>query len=106
MVTDKELLVQALETYVTKTVGTLFGITSLPAQALMRYGVRNVADKYGFLLDMFTASDGTINVPLMIDAVKSEVKSRGGVKIWNIKLTESDFEEMLTIYNELRSNNV
>lgn len=106
MVSDRELLVQALEAYVTKTVGTLFGITSLPAQALMRYGVRNMADKYGFLLEMFTSSDGTINVPLMVDAVKSEVKARGGLKIWNIKLTESDFEEMLVIYNELRSNNV
>lgn len=106
MVSDRELLVQALEAYVTKTVGSLFGITSLPAQALMRYGVRNMADKYGFLLEMFTSSDGTINVPLMVDAVKSEVKARGGLKIWNIKLTESDFEEMLVIYNELRSNNV
>ena len=68
MVSDRELLIQSLEKYVTKTVGSLFGITSLPAQALMRYGVRNMADKYGFILDMFTTSEGSINVPLMIDA--------------------------------------
>lgn len=105
MVSDRELLIQALETYVTKTVGSLFGFTSLPAQALMRYGVRNMADKYGFLLDMFTSSDGSINVPLMIDAVKSEIKARGGLKIWNVKITESDFEEILNTYCELQRNN-
>jgi hypothetical protein len=105
MVSDRELLIQALETYVTKTVGSLFGFTSLPAQALMRYGVRTMADKYGFLLDMFTSSDGSIIVPLMIDAAKSEIKSRGGLKIWNVKITESDFEEILNTYCELQRNN-
>ena len=105
MVSDRELLIQSLESYVTKTVGSLFGISSLPAQALMRYGVRNMADKYSFLLDMFTTSEGSINVPLMIDAVKSEIKARGGIKIWNIKITETDFEEILNTYCELKRNN-
>jgi hypothetical protein len=105
MVSDRELLVQSLENYITKTVGSLFGITSLPAQALMRYGVRNMADKYSFILDMFTTSEGTMNVPLMIDAVKSEIKARGGLKIMNIKITESDFEEILNTYCELQKNN-
>ena len=105
MVSDRELLIQSLEKYVTKTVGSLFGITSLPAQALMRYGVRNMADKYGFILDMFTTKDGTINVPLVIDAVKSEIKARGGLSFWNIKITESDFEEILNTYCELQKNN-
>ena len=105
MVSDRELLIQALESYVTKTVGSLFGITSLPAQALMRYGVRNMADKYGFILEMFTTSEGSLNVPLMIDAVKSEIKARGGLKIWNIKITENDFEEILNTYCELQRRN-
>lgn len=106
MVSDRELLIQALESYITKTVGSLFGITSLPAQALMRYGVRNMADKYGFILEMFTNSEGSLNVPLMIDAIKSEIKTRGGLKIWNVKIAEGDFEEILNIYSELQRNNV
>lgn len=105
MISDKELLTQSLEKYVTKTVDSLFGISSLPAQTLLRYGVRNIIDKYGAILDVFTTKDGIINVPLMIDAIKSEVKARGGLQFWNIKFTDRDFEEILTIYNELKDKN-
>ena len=105
MISDKELLTQSLEKYVTKTVDSLFGISSLPAQTLLRYGVRNLMDKYGAILDVFTTKDGIINVPLMIDAVKSEVKARGGLQFWNIKFTDRDFEEILTIYNDLKDKN-
>ena len=53
MVSDKELLVQAIEKYVTGTASSLFGISSMPAQALIRYAVRNAAEKYGKVLDLF-----------------------------------------------------
>ena len=106
MVSDKELLTQSFEMYVTKTVGKLFGISSLPAQTLLKYGVRNVMDKYGFILEVFTTKDGEINVPLLFDAIKSEVKNRGGFKIWNVKFTDREFEEILNIYCELQKNNV
>lgn len=105
MISDKELLTQSLEKYVTKTVDSLFGISSLPAQTLLRYGVRNIMDKYGAILDVFTTKEGIINVPLMIDAIKSEVKARGGLQFWNVKFTDRDFEEILTIYNELKDKN-
>ena len=105
MISDKELLTQSLEKYVTKTVDSLFGISSLPAQTLLRYGVRNLVDKYGAILDIFTTKDGTINVPLVIDAVKSEIRARGGISFWNIKFTDGDFEEILTIYNDLKEKN-
>ena len=105
MISDKELLTQSLEKYVKKTVDSLFGISSLPAQTLLRYGVRNVIDKYGALLDIFTTKDGIINVPLVIDALKSEVRARGGIQFWNIRLTDRDFEEILLIYNDLKEKN-
>lgn len=105
MISDKELLTQSLEKYVTKTVDSLFGISSLPAQTLLRYGVRNLMDKYSAVLDIFTTKEGTINLPLVIDAVKSEVRARGGLQIWNIKFTDRDFEEILVIYNELKEKN-
>lgn len=105
MISDKELLTQSLEKYVTKTVDSLFGISSLPAQTLLRYGVRNVMDKYGAILDIFITKDGTLNVPLVIDAVKSEIRARGGLQFWNIKFTDRDFEEILVIYNELKEKN-
>ena len=105
MISDKELLTQSLEKYVTKTVDSLFGISSIPAQTLLRYGVRNLMDKYGGILDIFTTKDGTINLPLVIDALKSEIRARGGFQIWNIRFTERDFEEILHIYNDLKENN-
>ena len=105
MISDKELLTQSLEKYVTKTVDSLFGISSLPAQTLLRYGVRNVMEKYSTVLDIFTTKEGTINVPLVIDAFKSEIKARGGIQIWNIKFTDRDFDEILEIYNDLKERN-
>jgi hypothetical protein len=105
MITDKELLTQSLEKYVTKTIDSLFGISSLPAQTLLRYGVRNMVDKYGAILDIFTTKDGIINVPLVIDALKSEVRARGGIQFWNIKFTDRDLEEILNIYNDLKDKN-
>lgn len=105
MISDKELLTQSLEKYVTKTVESLFGFSSLPAQTLLRYGVRNIVDKYETLLDIFTTKDGTINVPLVIEALKSEVRARGGIQVWNIRITDRDFEEILLIYNDLKEKN-
>lgn len=105
MLSDKEILIQSLEKFVTKTVDSLFGISSLPAQTLLRFGVRNLIDKYGNLLDIFTTKEGTINLPLVIDAIKSEVRARGGLQLWNIKITDRDFEEILSLYNELKEKN-
>ena len=105
MISDKELLTQSLEKYITKTVDSLFGISSLPAQTLLRYGVRNVIDKYSMVLDIFTTKEGTINIPLVIDALRSEVKARGGLQFWNIKFTDRDVDEILAIYNDLKEKN-
>ena len=105
MVSDKEILIQSLESYVLKTVASLFGLESLATQTLLRYGVRTLANKYGFLLDLFEDTTGSLNVPLLVDAAKSEIKARGGVKFWKIKFTEKDVEEIYTIYNKLTENN-
>lgn len=42
--------------------------------------IENARHKYGFILEVFTTKDGEINVPLLFDAIKSEVKNRGGFK--------------------------
>ena len=105
MVSDKELLIQSLESYVVKTVASLFGLESLATQTFLRYGVRVMADKYGFLLDLFTDKNGSLNIPLLMDAAKSEIKARGGVKMWNIKFTDRDIEEIYDLYRKLEENN-
>ena len=87
MVSDKELLVQAIEKYVTGTASSLFGISSMPAQALIRYAVRNAAEKYGKVLDLFVDKDGKINTDLMFDAVHAELKARNGFTFMNIRFS-------------------
>lgn len=105
MVSTRELLIQAVETYATNTVDKLFGISSLPAQALIKYGVRNTVDKYGAVLDLFTNKEGSLNVPMIFDALLGELKSRGGFSIMNIKFNEHDVQEISDIYKELLKNN-
>lgn len=106
MVSDKELLVQSLESYALRTVSHLFGLESMATQTLIRYAIRVLEDKYGFLLDIFTDKSGSLNIPLLIDAAKSEIKARGGVNFWGIKFTERDIEEINDIYLNLSKNNV
>lgn len=105
MVSDKELFIQSLESYVTKTVASLFGFESIATQAFLRYGVRVMAEKYGFLFDLFTDKTGSLNIPLLADAAKSEIKARGGVEFWNIRFTDKDIEEIYEIYKKLAKNN-
>ena len=105
MVSDKEIFIQSIESYVLRTVSNLFGLESMATQTFLRYGVRVMADKYGFLLDLFTDKEGKLNIPLLLDAAKSEIKARGGVKLWNIKFSEKYVEEIYEIYNKLSENN-
>lgn len=105
MVSDKEIFIQSIESYVLRTVSSLFGLESLATQTFLRYGVRVMADKYGFILDLFTDKDGNLNIPLLIDAAKAEIKARGGVKLWKLKFTEKDIEEISDIYEKLSKNN-
>lgn len=105
MVSDKELLIQSLESYTLRTVSNLFGLESMATQTLLRYAIRVLSDKYGFLFDLFTDKSGSMNIPLLIDAAKSEIKARGGVKFWGIKFTERDIEEINDIYLNLSKNN-
>ena len=102
MTINKDLLVAASEKYVTNTVGNLFGISSLPAQALMRYAVRNIANKYGMIFDIFSDKDGNIDSELLLNAVRAELKNRGGFRFMNIKFTETDVDEFKNILIQMR----
>lgn len=102
--TDKDILIQSIEKYTTDTVGRLFGITSLPAQTLIRYAVKNAANKYGAVIDLFVDKEGKIDTNLLMNALKSEIKSRGGFTFMNIKFNESDVDELSSIIARLKSS--
>lgn len=101
---DKEILIQAFEKYVTDMISKLFGISSLPSQTLIKYAIRNAVDKYGSILDLFIDKTGKINSDLMISALKAELKNRGGYTFMNIRFTESDVDELSAIIDRFRSN--
>lgn len=102
---DKEVLIQSIEKYVTDTASKLFGISSLPAQALMKYAVRNSVDKYGFVIDMFVDKSGKINTDLLIGALKAEIKARNGYEIMGVRFTCDDVDEFCNILMRMKSSN-
>lgn len=101
MTISKDILVAAVERYVTNTASSLFGISSIPAQALMKYAVRNIADKYSMVFDLFSNKNGLIESDLLINALRAEVKTRGGVKFMNIRFTEADIDEFRNILTQI-----
>lgn len=47
---DKEILVKTFEQYAKNLASTMFGLNSLPTQAVVNYVVKNAVDKYGPIL--------------------------------------------------------
>lgn len=102
---DKELIAVSVEKYALDTISKLFGISSLPAQALIKYAVRNQLDKYNKVIELFQDKDGKINVDMILGALKSEIRIRGGYSFMNVKFTESDVDELSRIIKTFREGN-
>lgn len=102
--TDKEILIQAFENYVKGVASNLFGFNSIPSQVAISYVVKNMADKYGNYLDLFTDKEGNINMNILANAAKEEMKIRNGFSIMNIHFSDKDIDELLKIYSDLKKN--
>lgn len=105
MVSDKELLIQVVEKYIKGIASNFFGFSTLPAQTVVTYVVRNWVDKHNGMIDLFVDKDGNINAPLIADALKSELKARGGFTIGRVKFSDSDVDELLTAFNHAKQKN-
>lgn len=105
MVSDKELLIQVVEKYIKGIASNFFGFSTLPAQTVVTYVVRNWVDKHNGMIDLFVDKDGNINAPLIADALKSELKARGGFTIGRVKFSDSDVDELLTAFNQAKQKN-
>lgn len=75
------------------------------AQTVVTYVVRNWVDKHNGMIDLFVDKDGNINAPLIADALKSELKARGGFTIGRVKFSDSDVDELLTAFNQAKQKN-
>lgn len=102
MVSDKELLIQVVEKYIKGIASNFFGFSTLPTQTVITYIVRNWVDKHNGMIDLFVDKDGNINVPLIADSLKSELKVRGGYTVGNIKFSESDVDELLSAFSQAK----
>lgn len=105
MVSDKELLIQVVEKYIKGIASNFFGFSTLPTQTIVTYIVRNWVDKHDNIIDLFVDKDKNINVSLIADALKSELKARGGFTIGRVKFNDSDVDELLTAFNQAKQKN-
>lgn len=100
---DKEILTQCIENYAKSIAKQFFGLNTMPTQSLITYVVRNMMNKYGFFIDLFVDKEGRINVDLLGDSLKSELKERGGFCIGKVKFNEKDVEDLIHSYNQMRA---
>lgn len=97
---DKEILVKAVEQYVKNLASSLFGFNSIPTQAVINYVIKNLNDKYGYLIDLFADKNGNINMNMLGEAVREEIKRRNGFTIGRIKFTDKDVDDFIALYND------
>lgn len=102
MVSDKELLIQIVEKYIKNIASTFFGLSTLPTQTVVTYVVRNWVDKHSGIIDLFVDKNENINVPLIADALKSELKARGGFTIGRIRFNDSDIDELVSAFKQAK----
>lgn len=107
---DKEILIQAANKYVQDLAEKLFNLRSLASRSIITYVMQNLEEKYGKYIDFFVDKNNNINMSLLGNAVKEELKQRGGYILsmfgQNIKFSEKDIEEFVSIYNNFKNAEV
>lgn len=103
---DKEILMQAVNKYAKSLASKLFQINSLAGQTAVVYVVNNFTDKYGGYLDMFVNKQGNVDVKVLGEAFKEELKARNGYVVSlfgkSIKFDHRDIDELIANYNQLK----
>lgn len=91
--------------------GTKFSQEFVSSQAVITYVVKNMEDKYGKYLDIFTDVHGNINLELLANAVKAEMKEKSAdgfvVNILNkpVRFGEDDVNQLVEIFKTFKQNN-
>lgn len=108
MMSDKEILIMSISKYAKNLASDLFHINSLASQALISYVIKNMEDKYGRYLDLFIDKNGNINIELLGNAFKEELKNREGIIInifgKVIMFNEKDVDDLINIFKEFKNN--
>lgn len=75
----------------------------MASQAVITYVVKNMEDKYGKYLDIFTDVHGNINLELLANAVKAEMKEKsadGFVVNKPVRFGEDDVNQLVEIFKQ------
>lgn len=111
VMSDKEIVFQAINKYAKDLASNLFHFNSVASQAVITYVVKNMEDKYGKYLDIFTDVHGNINLELLANAVKAEMKEKSAdgfvVNILNkpVRFGEDDVNQLVEIFKTFKQNN-
>lgn len=104
---DKEILVQAVNKYAKTLASQLLGINSIAGQTAITYVINNLENKYGGYLDIFVNKQGNIDIKVLGEAFKEELKARNGYVMSvfgkHIKFDHKDIEELVSIYHQMKS---
>lgn len=101
----------AINKYAKDLASNLFHFNSVASQAVITYVVKNMEDKYGKYLDIFTDVHGNINLELLANAVKAEMKEKSAdgfvVNILNkpVRFGEDDVNQLVEIFKTFKQNN-
>ena len=107
---DKEILFEAFNKNAKDLASNLFHLNSVASQAVITYVVKNMEDKYGKYLEIFTDVNGNINVDLLGNAAKAEMKDKypdGYVtNIFGkpVKFTDEDITQLLNLFKQFKQN--
>lgn len=102
---DKEIVFQAINKYAKDLASNLFHFNSVASQAVITYVVK------GKYLDIFTDVHGNINLELLANAVKAEMKEKSAdgfvVNILNkpVRFGEDDVNQLVEIFKTFKQNN-
>lgn len=104
---DKEILVQAVNKYAKTLASQLFGINSIAGQTAITYVINNLDSKYGWYLDIFVNKQGNIDMKILGEALKEELKAKNGYVMSlfgrNIKFDHKDIDELISIFHKFKT---
>lgn len=104
---DKEILFQAFNKYAKDLASNLFHLNSVASQAVITYVVKNMEDKYGKYLEIFTDVNGNINVDLLGKAEMKDKYPDGYVtNIFGkpVKFNGEDITQSLNLFKQFKQN--
>lgn len=90
--TDKDILISTLESHVLD-IGSQFFNLGVAGQLATRVVIRNLADKYSDIIDLFITKDGDlVGEDAIFNAAVEMLDARPekGFVIWKVKITSDD----------------